>query len=190
MGKTKFYQGIGFWLIVIFIAAMTLTVTLTTCSAVSTTRAALKERVTTTSERTLDLAQGGFAALMKTVDAGNTITANDTSVSAEIHDYIRNIRMMDYGCVVLVNSKGNILVNSGNNSYALVTVAGLEFWQSVTRLSDASCNRVYAFDEKIDKKSVHIVASKDAATGWTLVGFVPTQEEIQPAICNIIKNAV
>jgi methyl-accepting chemotaxis protein len=190
MGKTKFYQGIGFWLIIIFTVAITLTVTLTTYSAVSTARAALKESVTETSERTLDLAQSGFASFMKTMDAANNITANDNSVSAEVQDYIKNIRMMDYGCVILVNNKGNIIVNSEKNSYSLVTVAGLGFWQSVTRLADSSCNRVYAFDEKIDAQSVHIVASKDAATGWTLVGFVPTQKQIQPAIGNIIKNAV
>jgi methyl-accepting chemotaxis protein len=127
---------------------------------------------------------------MKTVGVADNITANDNSVSAEIHDYIQNITMMDSGCVVLVNNKGNILVNSGTNSYAMVTVAGLEFWQSVKKLSDVSYNRVYAFDEKIDGQNVHIVASKDAATGWTLVGFVPMQQEIQPAISNIIKNAV
>jgi methyl-accepting chemotaxis protein len=98
--------------------------------------------------------------------------------------------MMDSGCVILVNNKGNILVNSGKNSYALVTVAGLDFWKSVTRISESNSNRVYAFDEKIDGQGVHIVASKDAATGWTLVGFVPTREQIQPAISNIIKNAV
>jgi methyl-accepting chemotaxis protein len=190
MGKTKFYQSIGFWLIIIFMAAITLTVTLTTYSAVSTTKAALQESVTTTSGRTLDLAQRGFASFMKTVGVADNITANDNSVSAEIHDYIQNITMMDSGCVVLVNNKGNILVNSGTNSYAMVTVAGLEFWQSVKKLSDVSCNRVYAFDEKIDGQNVHIVASKDAATGWTLVGFVPMQQEIQPAISNIIKNAV
>jgi methyl-accepting chemotaxis protein len=190
MGKTKFYQSISFWLIIIFMAAITLTVTLTTYSAVSTTKAALKESVTTTSGRTLDLAQRGFTSFMKTVGVADNITANDNSVSAEIHDYIQNITMMDSGCVVLVNNKGNILVNSGTNSYAMVTVAGLEFWQSVKKLSDVSCNRVYAFDEKIDGQNVHLVESKDAATGWTLVGFVPMQQEIQPAISNIIKNAV
>lgn len=47
----------------------------------------------------------------------------------------------------------------------------------------------FSFDEKINGESVHIVTSKDAVTGWTLMGFI-SESETQAVVNKIAQTTI
>lgn len=94
----------------------------------------------------------------------------------EITNYVQSIGLLNTGFVVLVNGDGEILVDNENNHYVSDKVSDLKFWETMKNLSEEEYDTTHSFDELINNENVHIVASKDAVTGWTLVGFVSSKE--------------
>ena len=84
--------------------------------------------------------------------------------------------LLNTGFVVLADEDGNILVNNDNNKYVTDSVSGLNCWSTVKGLTDADYDKAFSFDENINGEKVHVVTSKDAVTGWTLVGFISSKE--------------
>ena len=73
---------------------------------------------------------------------------------------------------VLADEDGNILVNNDNNKYVTDSVSGLNCWSTVKGLTEDDYDKAFSFDENINGEKVHVVTSKDAVKGWTLVGFI------------------
>ena len=95
---------------------------------------------------------------------------------SEITDFVQGIGLLITGFVVLADEDGNILVNNDNNKYVTDSVSGLNCWSTVKGLTDADYDKAFSFDENINGEKVHVVTSKDAVTGWTLVGFISSKE--------------
>ena len=95
---------------------------------------------------------------------------------SEITDFVQGIGLLNTGFVVLADEDGNILVNNDNNKYVTDSVSGLNCWSTVKGLTDADYDKAFSFDENINGEKVHVVTSKDAITGWTLVGFISSKE--------------
>ena len=95
---------------------------------------------------------------------------------SEITDFVQGIGHLNTGFVVLADEDGNILVNNDNNKYVTDSVSGLNCWSTVKGLTDADYDKAFSFDENINGEKVHVVTSKDAVTGWTLVGFISSKE--------------
>ncbi len=95
---------------------------------------------------------------------------------SEITDFVHGIGLLNTGFVILVDEDGNILVNNDNNKYVTDSVANLDLWSKVKGLSVDDYDKAFSFDEKINGDKVHVVTSKDAVTGWTLVGFISSSE--------------
>ena len=95
---------------------------------------------------------------------------------SEITDFVQGIGLLNTGFVVLADEDGNILVNNDNNKYVTDSVSGLNCWSTVKGLTDADYDKAFSFDENINGEKVHVVTSKDAVTGWTLVGFIISKE--------------
>lgn len=106
---------------------------------------------------------------------------------AEVENYVGQIGLLNTGFVILVNKDGNILVNNEKNTYMQDSVTSLSCWNTISGLTDEQCDIAMSFDEKINGKSVHVVASKDLVTGWTLVGFIDSSET--QATLNAIVNS-
>ena len=106
---------------------------------------------------------------------------------AEVENYVNQIGLLNTGFVILVNKDGNILVNNEKNTYMSDSVSGLSCWNTIAGLTEEQCDTAMSFDEKINGKSVHVVASKDLVTGWTLVGFIDSSET--QATLNAIVNS-
>ena len=104
---------------------------------------------------------------------------------SEVEDYVRNIGLLDTGYVLLVNKEGKILVNNDKNTY-VDDVTKLECWNTIKGLGDDKLDTTFSFDEKVNGESLHIVTSKDAVTGWTLMGFI-SESETQ-TIVDSIRN--
>lgn len=90
--------------------------------------------------------------------------------------FVQGIGLLNTGFVVLADEDGNILVNNDNNKYVTDSVSGLNCWSTVKGLTDADYDKAFSFDENINGEKVHVVTSKDAVTGWTLVGFISSKE--------------
>ena len=95
---------------------------------------------------------------------------------AEVEDYVKNIGLLNTGYVILVNKDGKILVDNDKNTNVQDNVTSLECWNTIKNLSEDQYDTTFSFDEKINGESVHIVTSKDAVTGWTLMGFISESE--------------
>lgn len=108
---------------------------------------------------------------------------------SEVEEYVGDINLLNTGFVILVNSEGDILVNDESNTYVTDSVKNLAFWNTMSSLEDDQLDTVFSFDEKINGKSVHIVSSKDAVTGWTLVGFIDSSET-QSTVTRITISSV
>lgn len=106
---------------------------------------------------------------------------------SEVEDYVRNIGLLNTGYVILVNKDGKILVDNDKNTNIQNNVASLECWNTIKNLSEDQYDTTFSFDEKINGESVHIVTSKDAVTGWTLMGFI-SESETQAVVNKIAKT--
>ena len=106
---------------------------------------------------------------------------------AEVEDYVRNIGLLNTGYVILVNKDGKILVDNDKNTNIQNNVTSLECWNTIKNLSEDQYDTTFSFDEKINGESVHIVTSKDAVTGWTLMGFI-SESETQAVVNKIAKT--
>lgn len=95
---------------------------------------------------------------------------------SEITDFVQGIGILNTGFVVLADEDGNILVNNDNNKYVTDSVSGLNCWSTVKGLTENDYDKAFSFDENINGEKVHVVTSKDAVTGWTLVGFISSKE--------------
>lgn len=94
----------------------------------------------------------------------------------EIKDYVQNIGLLKTGYVMLVNKDGGIIVDNDKNTYLENSVASLNCWSEIKALSEDQYDTAQSYDEKINGEMMHIVASKDAITGWTLIGFISETE--------------
>ena len=108
---------------------------------------------------------------------------------AEVEDYVRNIGLLNTGYVILVNKDGKILVDNDKNTNVQNNVTSLECWNTIKNLSEDQYDTTFSFDEKINGESVHIVTSKDAVTGWTLMGFI-SESETQAVANKIAKTTM
>ena len=106
---------------------------------------------------------------------------------SEVEDYVRNIGLLNTGYVILVNNDGKILVNNDKNTY-VDDVTKLACWSTIKGLSDDKLDTTFSFDETVNGESLHIVTSKDAVTGWTLMGFI-SESETQSVI-DSIRNTI
>ena len=106
---------------------------------------------------------------------------------AEVEDYVKNIGLLNTGYVILVNKDGKILVDNDKNTNVQDNVTSLECWNTIKNLSEDQYDTTFSFDEKINGESVHIVTSKDAVTGWTLMGFI-SESETQAVVNKIGTN--
>lgn len=108
---------------------------------------------------------------------------------AEVEDYVKNIGLLNTGYVILVNKDGKILVDNDKNTNVQDNVTSLECWNTIKNLSEDQYDTTFSFDEKINGESVHIVTSKDAVTGWTLMGFI-SESETQAVVNKIEKTTI
>ena len=108
---------------------------------------------------------------------------------AEVEDYVKNIGLLNTGYVILVNKDGKILVDNDKNTNVQDNVTSLECWYTIKNLSEDQYDTTFSFDEKINGESVHIVTSKDAVTGWTLMGFI-SESETQAVVNKIAKTTI
>lgn len=108
---------------------------------------------------------------------------------AEVEDYVKNIGLLNTGYVILVNKDGKILVDNDKNTNVQDNVTSLECWNTIKNLSEDQYDTTFSFDEKINGESVHIVTSKDAVTGWTLMGFI-SESETQAVVNKIAKTTI
>ena len=108
---------------------------------------------------------------------------------AEVEDYVKNIGLLNTGYVILVNKDGKILVDNDKNTNVQDNVTSLECWNTIKNLSEDQYDTTFSFDEKINGESVHIVTSKDAVTGWTLMGFF-SESETQAVVNKIAKTTI
>ena len=108
---------------------------------------------------------------------------------AEVEDYVKNIGLLNTGYVILVNKDGKILVDYDKNTNVQDNVTSLECWNTIKNLSEDQYDTTFSFDEKINGESVHIVTSKDAVTGWTLMGFI-SESETQAVVNKIAKTTI
>lgn len=108
---------------------------------------------------------------------------------AEVEDYVKNIGLFNTGYVILVNKDGKILVDNDKNTNVQDNVTSLECWNTIKNLSEDQYDTTFSFDEKINGESVHIVTSKDAVTGWTLMGFI-SESETQAVVNKIAKTTI
>lgn len=108
---------------------------------------------------------------------------------AEVEDYVKNIGLLNTGYVILVNKDGKILVDNDKNTNVQDNVTSLECWNTIKNLSEDQYDTTFSFDEKINGESVHIVTSKDAVTGWTLMGFI-SESETQAVVNKIAKTII
>ena len=108
---------------------------------------------------------------------------------SEITDFVQSIGLLNTGFVILVDEDGNILVDNDNNKYVTDSVSNLKFWNNINELSEEDYDKAFSFDENINGENVHIVSSKDAVTGWTLVGFI-SSKETSSTVNKMIKNTV
>lgn len=108
---------------------------------------------------------------------------------AEVEDYVKNIGLLNTGYVILVNKDGKILVDNDKNTNVQDNVTSLECWNTIKNLSEDQYDTTFSFDEKINGESVHIVTSKDAVTGWTLMGFI-SESEAQAVVNKIAKTTI
>ena len=108
---------------------------------------------------------------------------------AEVEDYVRNIGLLNTGYVILVNKDGKILVDNDKNTNVQNNVTSLECWNTIKNLSEDKYDTTFSFDEKINGESVHIVTSKDAVTGWTLMGFI-SESETQAVVNKIAQTTI
>ena len=107
----------------------------------------------------------------------------------EVEDYVKNIGLLNTGYVILVNKDGKILVDNDKNTNVQDNVTSLECWNTIKNLSEDQYDTTFSFDEKINGESVHIVTSKDAVTGWTLMGFI-SESETQAVVNKIAKTTI
>lgn len=108
---------------------------------------------------------------------------------AEVEDYVKNIGLLNTGYVILVNKDGKILVDNDKNTNVQDNVTSLECWNTIKNLSEGQYDTTFSFDEKINGESVHIVTSKDAVTGWTLMGFI-SESETQAVVNKIAQTTI
>lgn len=108
---------------------------------------------------------------------------------SEVEDYVRNIGLLNTGYVILVNKDGKILVDNDKNTNVQNNVTSLECWNTIKNLSEDKYDTTFSFDEKINGESVHIVTSKDAVTGWTLMGFIG-ESETQAVVNKIAQTTI
>lgn len=108
---------------------------------------------------------------------------------AEVEDYVKNIGILNTGYVILVNKDGKILVDNDKNTNVQDNVTSLECWNTIKNLSEDQYDTTFSFDEKINGESVHIVTSKDAVTGWTLMGFI-SESETQAVVNKIAQTTI
>lgn len=108
---------------------------------------------------------------------------------AEVEDYVKNIGLLNTGYVILVNKDGKILVDNDKNTNVQDNVTSLECWNTIKNLSEEQYDTTFSFDEKINGESVHIVTSKDAVTGWTLMGFI-SESETQAVVNKIAQTTI
>ena len=108
---------------------------------------------------------------------------------AEVEDYVKNIGLLNTGYVILVNKDGKILVDNDKNTNVQDNVTSLECWNTIKNLSEDQYDTTFSFNEKINGESVHIVTSKDAVTGWTLMGFI-SESETQAVVNKIAKTTI
>ena len=108
---------------------------------------------------------------------------------AEVEDYVKNIGLLNTGYVILVNKDGKILVDNDKNTNVQENVTSLECWNTIKNLSEDQYDTTFSFDEKINGESVHIVTSKDAVTGWTLMGFI-SESETQAVVNKIAQTTI
>lgn len=108
---------------------------------------------------------------------------------AEVEDYVKNIGLLNTGYVILVNKDGKILVDNDKNTNVQDNVTSIECWNTIKNLSEDQYDTTFSFDEKINGESVHIVTSKDAVTGWTLMGFI-SESETQAVVNKIAQTTI
>ena len=108
---------------------------------------------------------------------------------AEVEDYVKNIGLLNTGYVILVNKDGKILVDNDKNTNVQDNVTSLECWNTIKNLSEDQYDTTFSFDEKINGESVHIVTSKDAVTGCTLMGFI-SESETQAVVNKIAQTTI
>ncbi len=108
---------------------------------------------------------------------------------AEVEDYVKNIGLLNTGYVILVNKDGKILVDNDKNTNVQDNVTSLECWNTIKNLSEDQYDTTFSFDEKINGESVHIVTSKDAVTGWTLMEFI-SESETQAVVNKIAQTTI
>ena len=94
----------------------------------------------------------------------------------EITNYVQNIGLLNTGYVLLVNKDGKVIVDNEKNTYVTDTVSNLSFWNELNSLSEEEMYEVQSFEEKINGRTVYVVTAKDQITGWTLVGFIGSDE--------------
>lgn len=128
-----------------------------------------------------------------------TSGANYGAVAMDINfdtvvNYVQDIGVSNTGFAILVNEKGDILVDNDRNTYVKDSVKNLNCWSKA--LEDIKANvsedgtsmtqSIFVYDEKINGKDVHIVVMQEIVTGWKLIGMI-SDDEIMPTI-NSLKG--
>ena len=137
---------------------------------------------------------------VKYKDVVQGVVAMDIDASA-LADYVENIRLLNTGFVMLVDERGNSVVDSESNTFADGTVADLEFFAPLTEELDKLEEQKAQLEENEDPAADDIVlqasytmraegrdcaitAMTDRITGWRLLGCISDQEN-QKNLINI-----
>lgn len=101
-----------------------------------------------------------------------------------VEEYVKNIRLMNTGYVLLVDGSGNIIVDNDANDAIQGSVSNLKCW------SEASDdNEAVSYEEKINGKNYYVTVLQDEITGWKLVGLIQSSVEnasSQKALLNTV----
>ncbi len=133
---------------------------------------------------------------VKNSDVVQGVVAMDIEAST-LTEYVQNIKLLNTGFVLLVDSEGNIVVDSDNNNFADGTVAELEFWAPIKEQLEeleTQKNELETSENETDQQAaeeidlsasynlnaggsaIAVNVKTDRVTGWKLLGLISDAE--------------
>lgn len=133
---------------------------------------------------------------VKNKDIVRGVVAMDIEASA-MEEYVKNIKVLNTGYVILVDAEGNIIVDSALSENSEGTLASQSFWAPISEELNALEEQKIALEQseneadvaaaeeitlksgytlKSGNQTVAITAMTDRVTGWRLVGIISSEE--------------
>lgn len=99
--------------------------------------------------------------------------AGVVAIDIDFNDFttlFNNIKLLNTGCVYLVNSSGSILVTPPNKDIELAGFSMLPFW------SDLSADETVSLIATLQNNNYYITSLTEPTTGWKLIGMLNETE--------------